>query len=89
MVWRIFLTLKGHTQYVLGVAWSPKGDQLASGSADQTAVVWKVASGEQVAQLTGHTGEVNSVSWGKGDQLATASDDRTAVVWKVSSGEKL
>ena len=48
--------LKGPEGKVLSVAWSPKGDQLASASADQTAVVWNVASGEQVAQLTGHTG---------------------------------
>jgi WD40 repeat protein len=37
-------TLIGHTDFVLSVAWSPDGKQLASGSADRTIIVWDVAS---------------------------------------------
>ena len=82
-------TLEGHTSWVYSVAWSPKGDQLASASWDNTIIVWDAASGAQLSTLKGHTGMVHSLSWGQGDQLASASDDRTAVVWNVASGEKL
>jgi WD40 repeat protein len=49
--------LKGHTDEVRSVAWSPKGDQIVPGSRDticklalhdKTAVVWDAANGEQV-----------------------------------------
>ena len=75
--------LKGHTSEVTSVAWS-QGNQLASASADQTAVVWNIASGEQVAQLTGHTGLVHRVTWGQGDQLSSVSADQTGMSLQVS-----
>ena len=34
------LTLRGHTESVESVAWSPDGKQLATGSGDKTAKVW-------------------------------------------------
>ena len=46
-------------------------------------VVWNIASGEQVSTLKGHTGPVNSVSWGQGDQFASASD----VTWNSTSSQ--
>ena len=42
------LTLNGHTQGVSSVAWSPKGDHLASASMDETIVVWDAVSGAEV-----------------------------------------
>ena len=40
-----FLTLNGHTSCVYCVAWSPKGDHLASASGDKTIVVGKRKDG--------------------------------------------
>jgi WD40 repeat protein len=39
-------TLTGHTREVFSVAVSPDGQTLASGSADQTARLWDVNTGE-------------------------------------------
>jgi WD40 repeat protein len=36
--------LIGHTDSVYSVAWSPDGQQLASGSLDNTIIIWDVAS---------------------------------------------
>ena len=55
------------------VTWSPKGDQLASASADKTIITWDAASGAQLSTLKGHTREVTSVAWspeGDLDQIA-------------------
>jgi WD40 repeat protein len=40
---KVFATLKGHTEAVLSVSWSPDGKTLASASADNTVKVWDVS----------------------------------------------
>ena len=48
-------TLKGHTDCVHSVAFSPDGKTLASGSDDKTIKLWDVATGKELATLKGHT----------------------------------
>ncbi len=45
------LRLQGHSGTVTSVAWSPDGEQLASGSGDYTLRVWDAASGTCTATL--------------------------------------
>jgi len=50
--------------------------------------IWRVASGERVAVLRGHTGAVFDARFApRGDALVTASGDGTARVWRVPGGE--
>ncbi|GAM82477.1 hypothetical protein ANO11243_004570 [Dothideomycetidae sp. 11243] len=84
-------TLKGHTGWVLAVAWSPDGTRLATGSYDGTVRLWDPTTGNaEGAPLKGHTKWVNSLSWepyhlqeaGR-PRLASASKDGTIRVWDV------
>jgi ribosome assembly protein 4 len=84
-------TLKGHTSWVLAVAWSPDGKLLATGSMDNTVRLWDPKSGEALGgPLKGHTKWITSLAWepyhhqaqGK-PRLASASKDGTVRIWDV------
>jgi WD40 repeat protein len=82
-------TLAANT-VALSVAFSPRGDRLAAGHADQVVRVWKVESGTEEAVLSGHGGAVHGVAFSPdGDRLASACDDRTVRLWHVSRREVL
>jgi WD40 repeat protein len=82
--------LAGHSSWVINVAYSPNGQQLASASDDKTIKIWDVSSGQLLKSLTGHSSVVNSVAYSlNGQQLASASFDNTIKIWDVSSGQLL
>src|SRR6266702_2279056 len=87
----ILIALHGHDKRVWGVAWSPDGKRLATGSRDRTARIWDIESGSQLlVVLRGHNGKVRGVAWSPdGGRLATASADRTARIWDADHGREL
>jgi WD40 repeat protein/serine/threonine protein kinase len=82
-------TLKGHTGWVQGVAFSPDGRRLASGSRDGTVKVWDAQTGQEIRTLKDHTGTVYRVAYSPdGRRLASASADGTVKVWDAQTGQR-
>lgn len=86
-------TLKGHTGWVLAVAWSPDGGMLATGSMDNTVRLWDPATGQALGgALRGHTKWITSICWepyhlrepGR-PRFASASRDFTIRIWDAVS----
>ena len=76
--------LAGHGDSVRDIAISPDGRRIASASADQTAKIWDIETGENVLTLTGHEGPVEAVKFSPdGQHVATASRDKTVKLWNI------
>ena len=83
--------LRGHSGWVLSVAFSPDGKTLASASVDQTIILWDVATRQQIgAPLRGHTDSVSSVVFSPdGKTLASADADKTIILWDVTTQQQI
>ncbi len=76
--------LRGHSDIVTSVSWSPDGTQLVSGSRDNTAKLWLVASENNSVTYSEHSAAVLSVAWNPRSNaglLASGGEDRTVQVW--------
>jgi WD40 repeat protein/serine/threonine protein kinase len=82
-------TLKGHSDRVVSLAFSPDGQTLASGSDDQTVKLWNVAEGKEIATIRGHNKGVLAVAYSRdGSKLATAGGD-TLSIREAATGKVL
>lgn len=70
-------TLKGHTDAVLFVAWSPDDSSLATCSLDSKLKIWDTATGSCRQVIQEHLAEVTAAAWlPSGDSIISCSHDK-------------
>ena len=73
---------RGHDAPVRNITFSENGRFFASGSQDQTAILWN-RDGERLQRLRGHKRSVNQVVFSDNDEyIITASFNDNAKIWK-------
>ncbi len=79
-------TLKGHTQSVNCVGFSPSGALIVSGAADLSLKLWSTETWDCVRTLVGHDHVVSDVAFAGDAQVVSCSRDATIKVWDATSG---
>lgn len=93
-IWRmadrtLLHSINAHADSVLGVAFSPDAQRVATCSYDRLAKVWDVATGAEVFKLSDHVDAVNAIAFSPdGKTLATGASDRTVKLWDAVTGER-
>jgi WD40 repeat protein len=85
----VLRTFEGHTEEVKSVTFDTDGARLAATSADKTAQVWNVRTGERLAVLPHETGVFTAAFVPDGDLLITADYHGFLHVWDLRTGEHL
>jgi WD40 repeat protein len=85
-----YRTLKAHSGWVTGVAFSAGGVRLASSSSDQTVKLWDVATGLEVATVARKIKEVQALAFSRdGRWLAAENSADTVTLWNAATGRQV
>ena len=84
------VTLRGHSNDIVRIAFSPHGDRLLSAAKDRTVRLWDVGQGKMVQMLPIHPAEVTAVAFHPLDgSIATASKDHVIRLWEPDGAKRL
>ena len=80
----------GHARRVDAIAFTPGGDQVATGSQDESVVVWNAVTGQQSLRMLGHDHAISAVAFSKdGTMLVSGCVGGIVRLWDSSSGSLL
>jgi tetratricopeptide (TPR) repeat protein len=81
----VLQTLIGHTDDLVGIAFSPDGSRIATASFDRTVKLWDTLTGREVFTLRGHTAGLLALAFSPdGHRIVSGSIDYTARVWDAT-----
>ena len=73
-----------HTSKITCLSWSPSGDRLASGSIDESIIIWNInQTNEKTQLLFAHSSGVTSLAWASDSSLVSTGSDQTIVEWNI------
>jgi len=76
--------LSGHRDFVSGIAFSPDGSIIATGSMDGTIGLWNATNGDSVGKLPGHMQETTDVAFSPdGQTLASVARNESFKLWHL------
>jgi WD40 repeat protein len=89
----LIATLKGHSDAIYSLAFTPDGKHVVTGSGDHNIKVWDSATGKEVKSFGGPSGHQNlvlSVSISRdGGLIASGGSDNKALIWDFPSSGPL
>jgi WD40 repeat protein len=88
----VLFELKGHTDKITRIVWSPDDSMLATGSADLNVRIWSMADGSLVGMFTEEPEPFGALVWspdGKHILRAGADEDPQLLIWNVDTGERV
>jgi len=84
------LELPSRNGPVLALAFSPSGNNLASGTSDRVARIWDPSKGVVIQAMKGHLGIVTCIAFSSdGRILVTGSTDKTIKLWDIAKGREI
>jgi WD40 repeat protein len=83
--------IRGHSNWVTSVAFSPEGSRIVSGSRDKTIRVWDAQNGQAMLDpIKGHSNSVTSVAFSPdSSRIVSGSQDKTIQVWDAQNGQAM
>jgi eukaryotic-like serine/threonine-protein kinase len=93
------LSFEAHHDYVSGVAFSPDGKRILTGSEDHTLKLWNAENGKEILTLKGHSAGVDTVAFSPDGKRIAASSPSGKLqlrvigadikVWDAEKGKEL
>lgn len=74
---------RGHAGRITGCAFHPKGEVVATGSADGTVKIWELATGRVLLTLPEPHGQATGLAWLPRDRLLVGMVNGISCVWDV------
>lgn len=86
----VLLDVLKHGATVWGIAWSPRGDRLASAGSDGAVRIWDTETGINFLRASPCAGQANAVAWSPdGALMASGHDDSKVRIWDARTLEPL